>query len=332
MQDFLLNDMEKDTIGEILNISFGSSTTAMSNMLEKRVDITVPNVEVIGFEEFEFNSFEPAVGVEITYTEGLSGNNIMILKKSDVREIVDILLNTKTNPEEFELTELNKSAICEVMNQMMGASSTALAEVLETTVNITTPVTFEVEDKNDFKHKYFSDDEPMVVVKFHLKIEDVIESEFLIVLKIDLAKRIIESFKLDVNTDINAQNKEVKSKIQKKSFDNLDDFDSDNKTTKNNYSVFSSGQQSDKKTHGTNLDLIMTVPLQVSVEIGRTKKNVKEIIELTNGSLVVLDKLAGEPVDIFANGQYIAKGDVVVVDDSFGVRITEIIKNPELLF
>lgn len=332
MQDFLLNDMEKDTIGEILNISFGSSTTAMSNMLEKRVDITVPNVEVIGFEEFEFNSFEPAVGVEITYTEGLSGNNIMILKKSDVREIVDILLNTKTNPEEFELTELNKSAICEVMNQMMGASSTALAEVLETTVNITTPVTFEVEDKNDFKHKYFSDDEPMVVVKFHLKIEDVIESEFLIVLKIDLAKRIIESFKLDVNTDINAQNKEVKSKIQKKSFDNLDYFDSDNKTTKNNYSVFSSGQQSDKKTHGTNLDLIMTVPLQVSVEIGRTKKNVKEIIELTNGSLVVLDKLAGEPVDIFANGQYIAKGDVVVVDDSFGVRITEIIKNPELLF
>ena len=76
-----------------------------------------------------------------------------------------------------------------------------------------------------------------------------------------------------------------------------------------------------------NLDLIMEVPLQVTVEIGRTRRKVQDILEFSKGSLVVLDKLAGEQVDLFVNGKCIAKGDVVVVDDNFGVRITEIVQN-----
>ena len=75
-----------------------------------------------------------------------------------------------------------------------------------------------------------------------------------------------------------------------------------------------------------NMELIMSVPLEVSVEIGRTKKLVKDILDFTKGSLVVLDKLAGEQVDLYVNGQCIAKGDVVVVEDNFGIRITEIMK------
>lgn len=75
-----------------------------------------------------------------------------------------------------------------------------------------------------------------------------------------------------------------------------------------------------------NMELIMSVPLEVSVEIGRTKKLVKDILDFSKGSLVVLDKLAGEQVDLYVNGQCIAKGDVVVVEDNFGVRITEIMK------
>ena len=75
-----------------------------------------------------------------------------------------------------------------------------------------------------------------------------------------------------------------------------------------------------------NMELIMSVPLEVSVEIGRTRKLVKDILDFTKGSLVVLDKLAGEQVDLFVNGQCIAKGDVVVVEDNFGIRITEIMK------
>jgi flagellar motor switch protein FliN/FliY len=80
------------------------------------------------------------------------------------------------------------------------------------------------------------------------------------------------------------------------------------------------------KEQKENLDLIMEVPLQVTVEIGRTKRKVQDILEFSKGYLVVLDKLAGDQVDLFVNGKCIAKGDVVVIDDNFGVRITEIMQ------
>ena len=78
-----------------------------------------------------------------------------------------------------------------------------------------------------------------------------------------------------------------------------------------------------------NIGLILDVSLQVTVELGRTKKSIKEILELTNGSIVELDKLAGEPVDIHVNGKYLAKGEVVVIDENFGVRITDIVSPEE---
>ncbi len=81
---------------------------------------------------------------------------------------------------------------------------------------------------------------------------------------------------------------------------------------------------------GRNLDMLMSVPLEISVEIGRSRKPIKEIIAFQQGTLVVLDKLAGEQVDLYVNNQCIAKGDVVVVDDSFGVRITKILDKHDI--
>ena len=144
MDNKRLTSMEMDAIGEILNISLGASATAVSTMLDARVDITTPTVQVKKKEEFEFSSLEPAVGVEITYIEGLTGSNIMLLKRSDVKTIVEMLMGVEIPEDEFELDEMNISAICEVMNQMMGASSTALSELLSKTVNISTPVSFEI--------------------------------------------------------------------------------------------------------------------------------------------------------------------------------------------
>ena len=85
------------------------------------------------------------------------------------------------------------------------------------------------------------------------------------------------------------------------------------------------------KEQAENLDLIMSVPLEVSVEIGRTRRKVEDILSFSKGSLVVLDKLAGDQVDLFVNGLCVARGDVVVIDDNFGVRITEVLKPTELL-
>ncbi|QHI71967.1 flagellar motor switch phosphatase FliY [Aminipila terrae] len=364
--------MEIDGIGEILNISLGSSATAMSDMLGRKVTITTPNVKVRSYDEFEISEVEPAVGVEITYVTGLSGNNLMLLRKDDVRKILEILMYTEIDPETFELDELSLSAVCELMNQMMGASATALADVIGTMVNISTPVAFEVEDPEAFKEKYFSTDEPMVEVYFNIEIEDTFSSKFITMLSIDLCKKLISSFGFMENDKIDEQGNQEAAKTE--NVMNAVAADAANAPVNPSPAqpVSQQPQQPQMQMQqgmpmqgypqqmyaqpqytrdprlinvqpvyqnyevtpaeaGTNLDLIMKVPLQVSVEIGRTKKLVKEILELGQGSLVVLDKLAGDQVDVYVNGQCIAKGDVVVVDDNFGVRITEVIKKADLI-
>jgi len=384
MQEYenTFSSLEIDAIGEILNISLGSSATAISNLLEKRVDITTPTVKIVSFDEFEFSDLEPAIGVEIEYIEGLEGTNVMLLKRGDIRMIVELLMSTEIPEEEFEINEMSLSAICEVMNQMMGASSTALSEFLGESVNISTPVSFQVTDNTEFKQKYFTVDEPMITVRFLLKIESVLESEFLNLMPVKLAKRLVAGFGLPTIEDelsMAAEEArvietvpeapaiaEVPAAVQTVTPEPSPPpppppvYEAPAPapppavqptvtapppppvyTTQAPPRVISVQQAPNviaenidigrlSKEHPANLDLIMSIPLQISVEIGRTKKPLKEILEFTPGTLVVLDRLAGEHVDLFVNGQCVAKGDVVVVDDSFGIRITDIVKPIEL--
>ena len=467
--------MEIDAIGEILNISLGSSATAVSTMLNARVDITTPIVNVVSKEEFKMDKVEPAVGVEITYVAGLEGENVMLLKRHDVKVIVEMLMGMEMPDEEFELNEINISAVCEVMNQMMGASSTALSEFLGRMVNISTPISFEVKDEKEFIDKYFIDDLPKVVVVFTLKIADKLESEFFNVMPMELAKGLVRGFLpedqiVQIGTDgkpmalaesaepepasepaasgggaslsqeeiermlaggvaeepaapepapepasggggtlsqeeiekllaggaaeepvpatptsapaapvtqpaptpqpapvqatspvpeaaaqpiqqpvmqpVAAVNPEL-SMMQMQMMQQMmqqmqtmqqamqESMQEKKKAPEPKMIHVQSPSQTNLKP-GTdivleaeqeeNMELIMGVPLEISVEIGRTKKYVKDILDFTKGSLVVLDKLAGEQVDLYVNGQCIAKGDVVVVEDNFGVRITEITK------
>ncbi|WP_313528342.1 flagellar motor switch phosphatase FliY [Anaerotignum sp.] len=411
MDEKIFNSLEMDAIGEILNISLGASATAVSTMLDRRVDITVPNVMISSKEDFEFSYMEPAVGVEITYVSGLSGNNIMLLKRHDVKVIVEILMGMEFSDEDFELNEINLSAICEVMNQMMGASSTALAELLGEPVNISTPNSFEINTVAEFSDKYLLENEPMVVVSFSLKVENALESEFLNIMTVDLARKLLSCFGLAMEEPVQekVESPEPKAASQKMSYERflepeipqesssrmmtqeeiekLLSQSSGNDTSgqvqpeplkaevkpsapvspprvesvpvgvstepiyapqvpqapqapqannvyaqpkvinvRPNAELHNQGEGNACQERTENLDLIMGVPLEISVEIGRTKKNVREILEYNKGSLIVLDKLAGEQVDIYVNGQCIAKGDVVVVDDNFGVRVTEVLR------
>lgn len=424
--------LEIDAIGEMLNISLGASATAVSTMLSARVDITTPVVQILSKDEFEFTKLEPAVGVEITYISGLSGSNIMLLKRHDVKIIVEMLMGAEIPEEEFELNELNISAICEVMNQMMGASSTALSEFLDRTVNISTPVSFEIEDEVKFKAEHFAQEDPMVVVGFTLKIADKLESEFINVMSPALAKELVSGFFPDAaaldpepepepeesggsgrmmsqeeiekllaqagadpepepvvapepepipvptpmptpvptptptptptpaamsmavpipeaagmpaygmanganpvypagGTDPAvgqlmgqmAQLLEMMCQMQQKTPPEPKQIPTKKAPNPN---LTPGGDNSGEQAE--NQELIMGVPLELSVEIGRTTKLVREILEFTKGSLIILDKLAGEQVDLFVNGRCIAKGDVVVVDDNFGIRITEIVRS-----
>ena len=175
----VFSPMAIDAIGEIFNISLGSSATAVSNMLARRVDITTPTVSVVSAKDFTLGDLQPAIGVKIDYVAGLSGSNIMLLKRSDVRAIVDILMGSTTKDEDFEINELNMSAICEVMNQMMGAASTAMSDFLNRMVNISTPQAFEISSLDEFVEKYFPSNGMLVVVRFKFSIEDAVESEFM---------------------------------------------------------------------------------------------------------------------------------------------------------
>ncbi len=389
-----LTSMEIDAIGEILNISLGSAATAISTMLSSRVDITSPIVRVRQKDSFEFSQLEPAVGVEIAYQEGLTGSNVMVLKRSDVGIIISMLLGYEYEAD-FELDEISTSAIGEVMNQMMGASSTAMAEMLNKTVDITTPVVFEIDDSEQFKEKYFSGKELMVEVNFTLSIGDKVSSEFINMLPLELVKEIVGGFfkqsgivieeetptpSVDeapapistpvqetpqapveqapvqapaptpapapapvaptaapapvataapvANDQLSQTLNQMAQMMQQQMMmtQAMMQNSTGNKKIKVNAIPQPNLNMGDMPIiEDSNLDLVMGVPVEVSVEIGRTKKLVKDILELNKGSLVVLDKLAGEQVDLFVNGRCIAHGDVVVVDDSFAIRVTEII-------
>ena len=155
MKKELFSPMEIDAIGEMMNISLGSSATAVSNLLDQRVDITTPEVTVVEVEDFSIGNLEPAMGVEIKYVEGLEGSNIMLLRRSDIKVIVDILMGGETPEEEFELNDLTISAVCEVMNQMMGAASTAMSDFLGFPVNISTPIPFELKTCRNLRRTIF---------------------------------------------------------------------------------------------------------------------------------------------------------------------------------
>ncbi|MGB9860336.1 MAG: flagellar motor switch phosphatase FliY, partial [Moorellaceae bacterium] len=122
-----LTEEEKDALGEIGNISMGSAATALSQILNRKVLITTPHTRVTTPEEL-FASFQmPYVIVEVNFTEGLSGANLLIIKTRDAAVIADLMMGGSGQVEREELDELQKSAVAEAMNQMIGTSATSMS-------------------------------------------------------------------------------------------------------------------------------------------------------------------------------------------------------------
>ena len=457
MEKEIFSSMAIDALGEMMNISLGSSATAVSNMLAHRVDITTPTVTVVDVKDFSLGNLEPAIGVEIKYVEGLEGSNIMLLKRSDIKIIVDILMGMETPDEEFELNELTISCVCEVMNQMMGSAATAMSDFLGYRVDISTPQSFELDSLESFKEGHLPQNaDQIVVVKFFLQIEDALESEFMNVMSVALAKELLKSLGLEGEVtggdsaaapapapapeppsnrmmsqeEIEAMlagasdapapapapvpepssnrmmsQEEIEAMLsgapaapapaptptsapvaapdptptmqapvqgmsgqsqmdQPGQMPPMYPMPGPDGTMQGGYMGYPPmyyppypypypPQQPEQpkpepkvintrplpmepldpverlgKEQAQNLDLIMEVPLQVTVEIGRARRKVQDILEFAKGSLVVLDKLAGDQVDLFVNGKCIARGEVVVIEDNFGVRVTEIVQTP----
>ncbi len=331
-----LNSFEKDALGEISNISMGAAATTLSALLGKRVDITTPKVNVTKISGLKESYPDSYVIVDVNYNKGLQGANVLIIHAYDASVIVDLMMGGDGTDPPTELSELHMSAISEAMNQMMGSSCTSLSQFLHKRVDITPPA---IETIGLEQHSILGNmPEEMVQISFRVVIQGLIDSEMMQIMNVQFAKEMIEDLvkKNDMNSyQANPGTAETIPAVQQPSQTPFaQDANAVTRTNQQQVAVSATHFEQlspEDSANGLrpNLDLIMDVGLQLSVELGRTNKRIKEILELSVGAILELDKLAGEPVDILINGKPLAKGEVVVIDENFGVRVTEIVSQIE---
>ncbi len=417
-----LTPIEVDAIGEVMNISMGAAATAISSMLDKQVIITIPEVEVLNVADIDYRELEPALLVKIVYTEGISGSNVMVFSQRDMQLILNQLMGIDEPPvDDFVFDDLSMSAACEIMNQMMGSSATALSNFLEYPINISTPTAEIMKDRDVFKNAIgLTEETDIVSITFKIKIGNIMDSEFISVMGCELAKEIITRFLKEpekesaISKDTSAAqsmptmevsqpeqqpvNQSQQMAGQQPTMPQQPMMEMNQQPMMNQQQMIGQpqmmsqqpmmnqppqmmGQMGEQQGYyppyppnpyypyppygmpmmnqpqmqsqmtvmnpqfpdfshtvpqgapmmNGNMGLIMNVPLAVTVEIGSAKRKIKDILDFNQGTVIELDKQAGSPVDIIVNGQLFAKGDVVVLDDNFGVRITEIIGTKELL-
>ncbi len=344
----LLSDLEIDALGEIGNISFGSSATTLSTLLNQKVDITTPTISTITRNRLEEEFPNPNVGVEVKYTEGFEGANLFVLDSNDAAIIADLMLGGDGKTDSQALNEISLSAVQEAMNQMMGTAATSMSTIFSKRVDISPPAIMMLDVNDDTKADYMPEDDIFVKVSFQLKIGELIDSNIMQLLPLSFAKEMVDGLlngpadkteeqpeKTVTNhvkqeeVPVQAPNQQATSNQPAES-KNLGELSQENASIQNaSFSAFDNVDlpQNEKR----NLGMLMDIPLQVTVELGRTKRTVKDILELSSGSIIELDKLAGEPVDIHVNNKLIAQGEVVVIDENFGVRVTDIVSQSDRL-
>ncbi|MCR4739636.1 MAG: flagellar motor switch phosphatase FliY [Lachnospiraceae bacterium] len=379
----LLSDIEKDAIGEVANISMGTSATTLYNLVNRKVNITTPVVSLAKWSEIVEDYERPCVFIKIKYTVGLEGTNIMVLKEEDVKIITDLMMGGDGSNTEGELGELHLSAISEAMNQMMGSSATSLSSMLGRMIDISPPEATLVElgelETNDLAG--FLND-TFVKITFRMQIGDLVDSKLMQLYPIDFAKDLYNFF-------ISNQEPEPEPEPEPKpptptpgGMDGGMGMGADPmggmgmpaggmgmgmgmpaggmgmgmgmpaggmgmgmgmpaggmgmgmggqpamqmpniNVQPASFQAFSTDVNAMQSQE--NISLIKDVPLEVTVELGRTSKSISDILDFAPGTIIELERIAGEPVDVLVNGKMVARGEVVVIEENFGVRVTEII-------
>lgn len=380
VDDSLLSEVEKDAIGEVANISMGSSATTLYSLVNKKVNITTPVVSLAKWKNLLDEYERPCVFIQIKYTQGLDGTNILVLKDRDVKIITDLMIGGDgTNAGEGEISELHLSAISEAMNQMMGASATSLSTMLGTMIDISPP-NANLLDLTDYADG--SELSPFlggtfVKVRFTMQIGDLVDSNIMQLYPIEFAKRIVNTF-IGVQTGelsepasapapaptpasqpqqgmqpqmgMNPQMMGTQSQMgmdpqmmgmqpqmmgmqpqmmgmqpQMMGYNPYGQMPMQNVNVQPaQFQNFSGDLKA--MTSNENIGLIMDVPLEVTVELGRTVKSISDILDFAPGTIIELNRIAGEPIDVLVNGKFVAKGEVVVIEECFGIKVTEIVK------
>ena len=356
--DDKLSPEEADALGEVANISMGTAATTLSVLVNNRVDITTPTVSYTTLEDIANDSSTPCVFIYISYKAGLEGKNILVLKERDVKVITDLMMGGDGTNTEGELTDLHLSAICEAMNQMMGSASTSMSSMINDVVDISPPTATRV----DFAGEVSDELEELAgqtfaLVSFRMVIGDLVDSQIMQLYPLEFARTIYQRFlgspamEDKVAEDMAQSQSAAQPTPQPAPQPQPQPAPTVQQPVMNNGMAMAPAQQPmyaampapDVNIQPAqfqsfsqvpdlsgiapeNIDLIMDVPLEVTVELGRTSKSIKEILDFSPGTIIELDKLAGEPVDVLVNGKFVAKGEVVVIEESFGIRVTEIIK------
>jgi len=362
----LLSDMEKDAIGEIANISMGTSATTLFSLLNQKVDITTPKVSLTNWDSVLEDYPAPCVFVEIQYTIGLEGSNIMILEEKDVKIITDLMMGGDGTNTDGELGEMHLSAISEAMNQMMGSSATSLSSMMGKKIDISPPVAslVKINDIVDSGKARAFADSTFVKIEFRMQIGDLIDSTIMQLYPMDFAKSLYDIF---MGTQMGGASEPEPAAAAPAPAPAAPapapaapaPAAPAPAPAADPYAGAAPGQpypypyppqpmmappmmpqmnvqpaqfqaftpEMAKMIGQENIGLIMDVPLEVTVELGRTSKTIHDILDFAPGTIIELEKIAGEPIDVLVNGKFVAKGEVVVIEESFGVRITEIIKD-----
>jgi len=386
--DVMLNEVERDAVGEVANISMGSSATTLYSLVNRKVNITTPVVSMVQWQNVIEDYEKPCVFIQIHYTAGLDGTNILVLKESDVKIITDLMMGGDGTNTEGELTELHLSAISEAMNQMMGASATSLSTMLGTMIDISPPdanLLDLAEVQNGAEISSFLGG-TFVKIAFSMQIGDLVDSTIMQLYPVEFAKRIVKTF-LEQSSGEEPEPEPAPTPAASAPAQDYSSAQNPNMGQMNmgmgqpdmnqmnmgmgqmnmgmgmpqmgmpqmgmgmnmgmgmpqmgmgmnmgmgmpqmsvqpaSFQSFA-GNTAQGQGH-ENIGLIMDVPLNVTVELGRTSKSISEILDFSPGTIIELDKIAGEPIDILVNGKFVAKGEVVVIEESFAVRVTEIIK------
>lgn len=352
--DDYLDEMEQDALGEIGNISFGSSATALSGLLGQKVEITTPAISVIDRNDLETEFVHPYVAVGVEYTVGLSGTNLLVIKQSDAAIIADLMLGGDGLSPNEDLGEIHLSAVQEAMNQMMGSAATSMSTVFNKKVDISPPTIELLDVQKDKGTGSIPNEDLLIRVSFNLKVGTLIDSNIMQLFPLGLGKELVSSLVGNSTAEAaptvaepapqaapqpeqpqQVQQQYSQSEQQHSGYNEPQQLPQRQQQSQHanvqqaQFASFESPSLSQNET--SNLNLLLDIPLKVTVELGRTKRSVKEILEMSSGSIIELDKLAGEPVDILVNNRHIAKGEVVVIDENFGVRITDILSQTERL-
>ncbi|MBR6626923.1 MAG: flagellar motor switch phosphatase FliY [Lachnospiraceae bacterium] len=367
----LLSDVEKDAIGEVANISMGSSATTLYSLVNRKVNITTPVVTLATWDSLLEEYEKPCVFIQIRYTKGLDGSNILVLKEQDVKIITDLMMGGDGSDINVDLGEMHLSAISEAMNQMMGAAATSLSTMLKTVIDISPPDS-SLLDLSQFQSG--AEVAPFlggtfVKIAFRMQIDELVDSTIMQLYPIEFAKKLVETFisnQLGMATEEPV--KEIKQptpapEIQQQPVDmtqgmnmnggmnpmgmmpgfgmGMNPMQNFGMPPMQNFGMAQQPQQNvnvqqamfqnfaadlSALTGQENINLIMDVPLEVTVELGRTAKSISEILNFAPGTIIELDRIAGEPIDVLVNGKFVAKGEVVVIEENYGIRVTEILK------